>query len=238
MDDLNGQRIAVMGGTSGMGLAAAKELRRLGADVVVTGRDGAKAARVTAETGIRADIVDATSEESLGRFYAGLGGLDHLVIAVSGARGAGPFAALAADELRAGFDQKFWPQFLAARIGIAHLRRDGSLTFVSAASARAAMPATVGLAAINGAIEAMVRPLARELKPLRVNAVSPGVVETSWWDRLPGEVRRQILEQSAAASLVGRNGTAGNLADAIVFLIGNSFVTGTVLEVDGGLRLT
>lgn len=133
---------------------------------------------------------------------------------------------------------KFFAQFYAAQAALPFLRKDGSLTFVSAISARAARPGTAGLAAINGAIEAIVKPLARELRPLRVNAVSPGVVATPWWDRLPAEVRGTLLRESADASLVGRNGKPEELAEAIAFLVANGFVTGTVLEVDGGIRLS
>ena len=139
--------------------------------------------------------------------------------------------------MRAGFEAKFFPQFLAAKLALPHLSQTGSITFVSAISARAANPGTSGLAAINGALEAMVKPLARELKPLRVNAVSPGVVETPWWDHLKSEVRNQLLQQSASASLVGRNGRPEDVGHAIGFVVSNSFITGTVLEVDGGIRL-
>lgn len=206
--------------------------------MVITGRDADKTKRAAVEAGARAEVVDASSGDALRAFFDALGDFDHLVITVSGAHGAGAFRDLAVDEVRAGFEQKFWPQFLVARIGIGRLRKDGSLTFISAASARSAMPGTVGLAAINGAIEAMVHPLARELRPLRVNAISPGVVETAWWDRLPAETREQLLAQSAKASLVGRNGTAAELGNTIAFVVSNSFITGTVMEVDGGLRLT
>ncbi len=129
------------------------------------------------------------------------------------------------------------PQFLSAQTALPHLAEDGSITFVLAASARASSPGTSGLAAINGAIEAMIRPMARELKPLRINCVSPGVVETTWWDRIPEPTRSELLHESADATLVGRNAQPEELADAIAFLIGNGFVSGTVLEVDGGMRL-
>jgi len=75
------------------------------------------------------------------------------------------------------------------------------------------------------------------LRPLRVNAISPGAVETPWWDRLPREVRDSLLQQTAAASLVGRNGSAEEIGSAVEFILTNGFVSGTVLEVDGGLHL-
>ena len=91
--------------------------------------------------------------------------------------------------------------------------------------------------AINGALEAMVRPLAKELKPTRVNAVSPGVIDTPWWHRLPAEQRQAVFDRYANLASVGRVGRAEDVADAILFLIRNGFITGTVLECDGGLHL-
>jgi NAD(P)-dependent dehydrogenase (short-subunit alcohol dehydrogenase family) len=135
-----------------------------------------------------------------------------------------------------GFQEKFLTQIRSAQIAL-WLAKDASITFVWAISARAANPGTSGLAAINGAIEFMIKPLGRELKPVRVDAVSPGVVETTWWNKVPDGVREQMLKQSSDASLVGRNGKPEDLAEAICLLVSNSFITGTVLEVDGGLHL-
>lgn len=117
------------------------------------------------------------------------------------------------------------------------IRRDGSITFVTAISARNSMPGTAGLAAINGALEAMVPSLASELRPLRVNAVSPGVIATTWWNIMPEEQRAAFFKESAAATAVGRVGEPEDVALSIVYLIQNGFVTGSVLECDGGLRL-
>jgi NAD(P)-dependent dehydrogenase (short-subunit alcohol dehydrogenase family) len=238
MAGLNGRKIVVMGGTSGIGLAAARQLVELGASVVVTGRNEERAAAVRQQNpGIGVQIVDANSSEALRAFYRAQGAIDDLVLCVTGGKGAGPFAEISIADLHDGFEQKFFAQFQAAQLALRVLRKDGSLTFVSAISARAANPGTAGLAAINGAIEAMIKPLARELRPLRVNAVSPGVVETPWWEKIPENVRKDLLQRSAAASLVGRNGSPEEAGGAIVFLVKNGFVTGTVIEVDGGLRL-
>lgn len=185
----------------------------------------------------RAASVDSTSRSVLAAFFLGLGVFDHLVLCVSGGKGAGGFAGLDLDQLRAGFEAKFWAQVETAQASLATLRPGGSITFVTAISARRANPGTVGLAAINGALEAMVPSLALELKPTRVNAVSPGVIDTSWWDRVPAEQRQAIFETSASTAPAGRVGKPEDVAEAILFLVKSSFVTGSVLEVDGGLRL-
>jgi len=238
MDGLENRKIVIMGGTSGIGLAAAQQLAALGAAVVVTGRNRERAAQVQKDNPrLKVETVDASSVDALQQFYAAQASIDDLVLCVSGAKGGGAFAGLALADLQEGFERKFFAQFLAAQLALPHLRKDGSLTFISAISARAANPGTAGLAAINGAIEAMVKPLARELRPLRVNAISPGVVETPWWDKVPAGLRDALLRQSAEASLVGRNGSVQELGAAVVFVVSNGFVNGSVLEVDGGLHL-
>lgn len=190
---LSGQKVVVMGGTSGIGLAAAKQLAEAGASVVVTGRNPDKIADVRQnDPALTVERVDASSVEALSDFYHSVGVFDGLVLSVSGAKGAGLFSDLDVAEVLAGFQEKFFAQFLAAQTALPFLRKDGSLTFITAISAQAANPGTAGLAAINGAIEAMVKPLSKELRPLRVTAISPGVVETPWWDRLPSQYQRFV----------------------------------------------
>jgi NAD(P)-dependent dehydrogenase (short-subunit alcohol dehydrogenase family) len=109
---------------------------------------------------------------------------------------------------------------------------------IIAVSARSAYPGAAGLAAVNGALEAMVPGLAVELAPLRINAVSPGVIDTQWWSVLPDEQRDAFFASVAAASPVGRVGTPDDVAGAVHYLAGAGFVTGTVLECAGGANLT
>jgi len=137
--------------------------------------------------------------------FASIEMIDWLVLALSGGAGAGPLASLDLDVLRGAFDAKFWGQLMCAQVALPHLAADGSITFISAGSARASMPGTAGLAAVNGALEAMVRPLAVEVAPIRVNAVSPGIVDTPWWSGMPVETRDAYFAQAKA-------GTAGSVA--------------------------
>lgn len=239
MFDLHGTRVLVAGGSSGVGLSTAALLIKCGATVVLNGRDRAKLDRVKERLGAQASVAafDAANPQERTSALARVGAFDHLVVALSGGKGAGPFAQVTPADLRSGFEAKFWVHFSLAQESLAHLDRSGSITFVSAISARAANPGTAGLSAINAAIEGLVRPLAVELRPRRVNAVSPGVVDTPWWNWMQEDQKQAAFAKFAAATPAGRVGTPEDIAQSIVFLIGNSFMTGCVLECDGGLRL-
>jgi len=238
---LEQQKVVVMGGSSGIGLATVRQLAARGAAVVATGRDAGRlrdaVGSLGSEARVTTAVVDARERASLDAFFAQQGGLDHLVLTLSGGEGAGPFAQLDLAALRRGFEDKFWPQIEAAQAAVPYLRAGGSITFIGSISARIARPGTAGLAAINGALEAMVGTLARELAPSRVNAVSPGVIDTSWWDQMPAQARAELFRQEAAALPVGRIGQADDVAKAVLLLVENGFVTGTVLACDGGLHL-
>ncbi|MWA06098.1 SDR family oxidoreductase [Actinomadura sp. LD22] len=224
-------RVVIMGGTSGIGLAAAELLAARDAEVIVTGRDTGKFAAVKSAT---AEQVDGTDEEAVAAFFARTGAFDHLVLAFSpGAVGLGPIGQTKLADVRAAFDGKLFP-YLSA---IQHAQVTGSITFVSAATARSAVPGSAALAAVNGAIERIVSPLAAELSPVRVNAVAPGVVDTPWWSFLPDEHREAQFAEAAGGLAVKRVGTAEDVAEAIAYLVGASYVTGTILPVDGGFTV-
>ncbi len=236
---LDGERVLVIGGTSGIGLATARAAAAAGARVAIAGRDPAKLERALAElpAGVEGFRVDATDRPALDRLAAELGFLDHLVTSFAAGGGAGSFAGLDLRALRRTVEGKAWAVLEALQALLPVLRRDGSITLVTAATARAALPGTVGIAFNNGALDAIVAPLAVELAPIRVNAVAPGVIETPIFAAWPEAERARFFARARATPL-GRPGRPEEVARAIVMLLATPYVTGVRLEVDGGLRFT
>jgi NAD(P)-dependent dehydrogenase (short-subunit alcohol dehydrogenase family) len=233
------EHAVIIGGTSGIGLATARRLADLGLKVTIAGRDKQRLAAAHEALSGKADALplDAADKAHVGEFFHRVGAFDHLVLALGSGRGFGPFATLDLGEVRRGFEEKVWPHLSCAQAALPTIRKDGSITFISAVSAEMAAPGTAGLAAANGALTVVTPILAAELRPLRVNAVTPGVVDTPWWHFIDAEQRQAVFADYAGKSPAGRVGTPDDIAKAIAFLIGNSFVTGHVLTCDGGLRL-
>ena len=235
------QRVVIIGASAGIGEATATAFAAGGAEVTITGRSKERLEAAAQRIGypVHAAELDATDRGALDAFFATTGTIDHLVLAASpGAVGAGPVATLDEAALRQAFDGKVFAHVKALQAALPQLRPDGSVTVVTAASARAAFAGTAALAGANGALESMIGPLAVELAPLRVNAVSPGFIDTHWWNAMPGEQRKAYFDAVAAVTPVRRIGKPADVAEAIVYLAGAGFVTGTVLECTGGAHLT
>jgi NAD(P)-dependent dehydrogenase (short-subunit alcohol dehydrogenase family) len=232
---MQAQDIVIVGGTSGIGLETALQLSRRGHRVTVAGRDASRVSKAR-ELGLAAEPFDAADEAAADRFFVGRR-VDHLVLCPSGSAGAGLFRELPLADLRRGFEGKFWPQLTCLKAALPSLSAQASVTLLTAISSRAMQPGTAGLAAINMALEAMVPVLASELRPLRVNAVAPGVVDTPWWDRVAPAERQALFERMGAAVPAGRVGRPADIAQAILLLVENSFMTGCVIDCDGGWKL-
>jgi NAD(P)-dependent dehydrogenase (short-subunit alcohol dehydrogenase family) len=236
---MSAQHTVIVGGSSGIGLATARQLLDLGHKVTITGRSQQRlnAAKQELSGDLDALVLDAADTAGLQDSFSRIGEFDHLVLALGSGKGVGPFATVSLADVRQSFEEKVFPHFATAQAALPVLRKDGSITFVAAVSAHAAMPGTAGIGAANAAVTALVPILAKELRPLRVNGVSPGVINTPWWDFLTDEQKAPVFADYAAQTPAGRVGRSEDVAQAIAFLVADSFMSGHIIVCDGGLRL-
>ncbi|MDH0865575.1 SDR family oxidoreductase [Mitsuaria sp. GD03876] len=209
----------VVGGTSGIGRAVANALRARPGEVIAA----------SLNTGL--DITDAAA---VAAYFDGLGPVDHVVVTAGSQAPGGPVAAVDLDAAKAAFDVKFWGAIAVARAAARHLRPGGTLTLTSGFLSRRATPGAFVKTAMNAALEASAKLLARELAPLRVNVVSPGLTDTEAYAAMAPEARDAMLAKAAATLPAGRAGRPQDLAAGYLFVIDNPFVTGAVIDIDGG----
>lgn len=234
---LTGATVVVAGGTSGFGLQVARDVQAAGAEVVILGRDTGRLRSALATLGAtaRGGCVDLSDPAAAAGTFAGLGAFDHLVSTVGGAMGGG-FLSAPLEVVRATVEGKLFANLGIARAAVPHLRPGGTLTFTagSGGSPHTASGAMVG----NEAIATMVRGLAVELAPdLRVNAVAPAWTLTGLWRDVPEADRAATERRMASIFPLGRTATVQEVADAYLFLMTATFVTGQTLHVDGGSSL-
>jgi len=234
---LNKSRIVIAGGSSGIGLALTRMLAEDRATLTVIGRDADKLKALKESLpSVKTVALDARHRPALDEFFRTAEQVDHLVLALSGAKGGGMFKELSLDHLREGFDAKFWAQLNTLQAALPYMNPGGSVTLVTAASAGSVLPGASGLAAINGALEIMVPILSLELKPLRVNAVSPGVIDTPWWNFMPAEAKQQVFSDFSTRVNVNRVGRPEEVAAAIRHMITNEYINGVTLRCHGGMN--
>lgn len=233
---IENESVVIIGGSSGMGLAIAKEAADAGAAVTIAGRSQSKldeASRAIAGD-VTTCIVDLSDEGSVIKLFQSIGSFDHLVISGSSVR-TGQLRELSIADARASMDSKFWGAYMAARY--AQIRPKGSITFFSGILSRRPSPGLASLAAINAAVEALGRALALELAPIRVNVVSPGLTDTPAYATMPDDARKKMFAAVAKRLPVGRVGRPEDIASLTLELMRNSFLTGLVVDVDGGAML-
>lgn len=233
MQDLTGQRVLVLGGSSGIGLAAAARAAEAGAEVTIASRSKAKLDAALAGLGpkARAAVLDTGDEAAVEAFFAEGTPWDHIVVSAAQTP-SGPVRSLGLANARSAMESKFWGAYRVARA--ARIREGGSLTLISGFLSVRPSASSVLQGAINAALEALARGLALELAPVRVNAVSPGLIDTPLWSRLPGDKRDAMFARAAETLPARRMGQPEDIANAVLFLITTPFATGSTVRVDGG----
>jgi NAD(P)-dependent dehydrogenase (short-subunit alcohol dehydrogenase family) len=237
--DLHDQRVVILGGTSGIGLATAKAAAGLGAAVTVVSRRPAsvEAALADLPPGTTGRSADLTNADQVGRLFADLGPIDHLVFTAGEPLALMNIGSLDLEQAREFFALRYFGALSAVRAAVPQLRRGGSITLTTGIAARRPGPGWAVAASICGAVEALTRALAVELAPIRVNAVSPGVVRSPLWASMTRESRDQLYRDTAAAIPAGRVGEVDDIAQAYLFCLTQPFATGSILTVDGGAVL-
>jgi len=228
--ELNGKKAIVFGGTSGIGLAASKQLRDAGAEVTAVSRSPDKAGALE---GVELVACDVRDRDALAALLESLAPYDILISAATGGgRALGPFMEMDLDHYQASFD-KLWGYVNVVRLGTPFLADNGSILLLSGSPARRARSGQIALASVGAAVEQFVHTVASEIAPKRINVVSPGVISTPMYG--PDDVNKdRMLMGATAKNAIPRPGDSDEVAQAIVFAAQNDFVTETTIDVDDG----
>jgi len=235
---LQDQSVVVVGRGSGLARAICLAVRDEGGRVIAAGRNQeALAAAYDGEAGIGTETVDLTDEASIAALGERLGSIDH-VVSTASARARGLLATLDRDALRLSFDTKVIGPLLLAKRLAPRMREDGSFVIFSGVAAAKIAVGTLGVAITNAAADTLARSLALELAPIRVNAISPGVIDTGAWDAFGEEGKAAYFADISARNPARRLGAPENIAQGVLLALTNTFLTGQTLHIDGGEPLT
>lgn len=226
-------RVLILGGSSGIGLATALKAKEAGARITIASRSrnklDAAVARLGSET--EAVTIDVSTAWLVESFFAERDPWDHVVVSAAQTP-TGPVRKLDLEQAEAAMQSKFWGAYYVARA--ARIKDNGSLTFISGYLSVRPSAASVLQGAINAALESLGRGLALELAPVRVNTVSPGLIDTPLWSVIPSEQRQVVFSGAAARLPAGRVGRPDEIANAVLFLMTTAFANGSTVRVDGG----
>lgn len=233
MNTLTSKTVLIIGGSSGIGAATARAFAKQGAKVTIASRDQRKLEEAAKAIGhsVQTAVLDITQDADVSSFFEHAGIFDHVVISAAQTP-TGPVRGLPLDGAYAAMNSKFWGAYRVARS--AQIHDGGSLTFISGFLSVRPSKSSVLQGAVNAALEALARGLALELSPVRVNAVSPGLIATPLWSKLDAGAREAMYEGAAARLPARRVGQPEDVANAVVYLATTPYATGSTVLVDGG----
>ena len=233
------KRVVIVGGSSGIGLAVAEQAALEGAEVVIVSSSAERVQQATKSIGgkARGEAVDVSDEKAVKSFFTKLGPFDHLVFTAGDSLHLHELADTDLKQARHAFELRYWSALAAVKYGSPQIRKGGSVVLTTGIAGQRPQSGWIIAASVCGTIEALTRALAIELAPIRVNAVSPGVVRTNLWQSMSSAEREQLFESVGKSLPVGRVGEAHDVAQAYLFLMKEGFATGQTVVVDGGTVL-
>jgi len=233
------KRVVIVGGSSGIGLAVAEQAASHGANVVIVSSNAERVQEAIKSIGGKAQgqEVDVSDEGAVESFFKKLGVFDHLVFTAGDSLQLHELANTDLKQARRAFELRYWSALATVKYGSQQIRKGGSIVLTTGVAGRRPQSGWVIAASVCGTIEALTRALALELAPIRVNAVSPGVVRTNLWQNMSSSEREQLYESVGKRLPVGRVGEAHDIAQAYLFLMKEGFGTGQTVVVDGGTVL-
>jgi len=236
---LQDKRVVVVGGSSGIGLAVAQLAAAQGAKVVIVSSNAERVQKAAESIGPEAQghAVDVSDERAIATFFAKLGSFDHLVFTAGDSLQLQDLASTDLQQARRAFELRYWAALAAVKYGSPQLRKEGSIVLTTGIAGQRPRKGWVLAASVCGTIEALTRALAIELAPIRVNAVSPGLVRTNLWHNMSAKEREERYESVGKSLPVDRVGEASDIAQAYLFLMQEGFATGQIIVVDGGAVL-
>jgi NAD(P)-dependent dehydrogenase (short-subunit alcohol dehydrogenase family) len=236
---LENKRVVVLGGSSGIGFAVAELAAAQGAKTIIASSNAERVQKAIESLGgdVQGHVVDVSDERAVETFFAKLGPFDHLVYCAGDSLYLHELATTDLVQARRAFELRYWSALAAVKYGSPHIRKGGSVVLTTGVAGQRPHKGWVIAASVCGTIEALTRALAVELAPIRVNAVSPGVVRTNLWQNMNAAEREHLYESVGKSLPVGRVGEPPDIAQAYLFLMQEGFTTGQSIVVDGGTVL-
>lgn len=234
MTTMTAKKALVFGGTSGIGLETVRLLRDAGAEVIALSRRGKPERSVE---GLSYETADVLDRDGLQAIFEKHQGFHYLVNAATGGpRAIGPFLEMDLDGFQGSF-AKLWGYVNTVRLGASHMAKDGAIVLISGYPARKWRPGVLAIGTVGNAVEGFIKLVANEIAPLRINGVSPGLIDTPMF-AMEGQARQDYMSETTKNNLIARAGKPDEVASAVMFLLNNEFVTGTIVDVDGGAIVT
>jgi NAD(P)-dependent dehydrogenase (short-subunit alcohol dehydrogenase family) len=235
---LLGQTVVVIGGSLGIGLETGRLVRAEGANVILTGRDAGRLENAAREVGAMSSVAfDATDFDRLGKFFDELSTpIDHVLVT-----GPGPYYAplpeFDVDKARADVEAHLLLPLQVARNAASKVRPGGTLLFIGGTGGRRTAVGLALISALTAAKPALVKNLALELAPIRVNLIAAGFVDTPLSAAILGDQLDARRERLRATLPTRRVVGPADIAALALHLMKNTAITGATYDIDGGQQL-